>query len=255
MGGDSVRGGVRGGRDQFNWEEVKTDKFRECYLGASVKASVGRWQKNRDVLWYTRDGGPGGAQAAVDELAAVKAEEERLMQEALGLRPVTQRRGASTLDNGELQQMLKRGAGVDGTEEGGGGNGDDLRVKGVGYTPAVAEHQKSAAQQVKAGEVFDGREVLAGVTQAPLQDHHGQGPGHGVLRAAPRADSDSDSGDRRRKRKEAKHARKEAKREAKEARREHRRRSHSPGERRHRSRSRSWSRSRSRDRDRDRRRH
>ena len=87
MGGDAPRGGVRGGRDQFNWEEIKTDKFRECYLGASVKASVGRWQKNRDVLWYTRDGGPGGAQAAADELASVKAEEERLMQEALGLRP------------------------------------------------------------------------------------------------------------------------------------------------------------------------
>jgi hypothetical protein len=255
MGGDSVRGGVRGGRDQFNWEEVKTDKFRECYLGASVKASVGRWQKNRDVLWYTRDGGPGGAQAAADELAAVKGEEERLMQEALGLRPVTQRRGASTLDNGELQHMLKRGAGVDGTEEGGGGGtGDDLRVKGVGYTPAVAEHQKSAAQQVKAGEVFDGREVLAGVAQAPLleREHHG-GQGHAGLRAAHHADSDS--GERRRRRKEAKHARKEARREAKEARREHRRRSHSPAERRHRSRSRSRSRSASRDRDRDRRRH
>lgn len=27
------RGGVRGGKDQFNWEDVKTDKERENYLG------------------------------------------------------------------------------------------------------------------------------------------------------------------------------------------------------------------------------
>ena len=27
------RGGVRGGADQFDWEEVKADKNRECYLG------------------------------------------------------------------------------------------------------------------------------------------------------------------------------------------------------------------------------
>lgn len=29
----SSRGGVRGGQDQFNWEDVKTDKQRENYLG------------------------------------------------------------------------------------------------------------------------------------------------------------------------------------------------------------------------------
>ena len=78
MGGDGPpRGGTRGGRDQFDWEAVKSDKDREFYLGASVKASVGRWQKGRDILWYTRDkaGGPGGL---ADELAAVKAEEERV---------------------------------------------------------------------------------------------------------------------------------------------------------------------------------
>lgn len=29
----SSRGGVRGGQDQFSWEDVKTDKQRENYLG------------------------------------------------------------------------------------------------------------------------------------------------------------------------------------------------------------------------------
>lgn len=27
------RGGVRGGKDQFEWEDVKVDKHRENYLG------------------------------------------------------------------------------------------------------------------------------------------------------------------------------------------------------------------------------
>ena len=27
------RGGVRGGQDQFDWEDVKSDKYRESYLG------------------------------------------------------------------------------------------------------------------------------------------------------------------------------------------------------------------------------
>jgi hypothetical protein len=30
---------------EFQWESVKTDKHRENYLGHSVKAPAGRWQK------------------------------------------------------------------------------------------------------------------------------------------------------------------------------------------------------------------
>ena len=37
--------GARGGRAEFSWDNVKSDKDREFYLGHSVKASVGRWQK------------------------------------------------------------------------------------------------------------------------------------------------------------------------------------------------------------------
>lgn len=37
-----ARGGTRGGKDQFNWENVRADKDREYYLGHSVKALTGR---------------------------------------------------------------------------------------------------------------------------------------------------------------------------------------------------------------------
>lgn len=36
MFGSSRSGGVRGGQDQFNWDDVKVDKHRENYLGKSV---------------------------------------------------------------------------------------------------------------------------------------------------------------------------------------------------------------------------
>lgn len=42
-----ARGGNRGGKDQFNWDSVKSDKDREFYLGHSVKATTGRWQKGQ----------------------------------------------------------------------------------------------------------------------------------------------------------------------------------------------------------------
>ena len=42
------RGGVRGGQDQFDWEDVKADKYRENYLGES-HASVFQFPHNR--IW------------------------------------------------------------------------------------------------------------------------------------------------------------------------------------------------------------
>ena len=36
MFGASRSGGVRGGQDQFNWDDVKGDKHRENYLGECV---------------------------------------------------------------------------------------------------------------------------------------------------------------------------------------------------------------------------
>ena len=85
------RGGTRGGRDQFSWENVKNDAHRENYLGASVHAPVGRWQKGRDLLWYTRERGAAARAAPEiqDEQAEIRMREDALMREALGLPPPT----------------------------------------------------------------------------------------------------------------------------------------------------------------------
>ena len=49
--------GVRGGKSEFNWQDVKDGKHgrRDDYLGACMKASVnGRRDKDRDFFWYNK---------------------------------------------------------------------------------------------------------------------------------------------------------------------------------------------------------
>lgn len=69
---EPVRGGTRGGQAEFSWSDVSQDKDREVsmivmyictpciycvtqhYLGHSINAPTGRWQRSRDVHWYSR---------------------------------------------------------------------------------------------------------------------------------------------------------------------------------------------------------
>jgi len=84
-----TRGGTRGGKDQFSWDDVKTDKDRECYLGHSVMAPVGRWQEGKDLSWYARGDDKSVMQSKLtSEFDQAKQMEERALMAALGYRVV-----------------------------------------------------------------------------------------------------------------------------------------------------------------------
>lgn len=118
-----VRGGTRGGADQFNWEDVKEDKYRENYLGHSLRAPVGRWQKGKDLTWYAKEKQQAGSSSRDLEVAAAKKAEEEAMLAALGFsapaKPTHQ-----PLTKAEVTEALRRGDG--------GRDDDSDRVSGVG---------------------------------------------------------------------------------------------------------------------------
>ncbi|CAL2258663.1 unnamed protein product [Prunus armeniaca] len=129
-----TRGGVRGGRDQFSWDDVKVDKHRENYLGHSIKAPVGRWQKGKDLHWYTKDKKTQNAEmeAAKEEIKRIKDEEEQAMREALGLAPKRASRGqGNRLDKHEFSELVKRGSTA---EDLGEGHAEAARVHGLGFS-------------------------------------------------------------------------------------------------------------------------
>ena len=100
---EPVRGGTRGGQAEFKWSDVSQDKDREVwfrtvcmrrmwplttvllsqnYLGHSINAPTGRWQKNKDIHWYQRDG-PQGDEERREELRKIKEAEAEALAAAL----------------------------------------------------------------------------------------------------------------------------------------------------------------------------
>ncbi|XJO78189.1 hypothetical protein BDV3_002670 [Batrachochytrium dendrobatidis] len=104
-----IREGNRGGQGLFKWDDVKDDKHRENYLGNSVKASVGRWQNNKALDWYSRNSDPNSAEVQQSELAEIKRLEEEALTEALGGR--VYRKKKLHMSRQELQRIIPKDLG------------------------------------------------------------------------------------------------------------------------------------------------
>ncbi|KAJ3010367.1 UNVERIFIED_CONTAM: hypothetical protein HDU68_002169 [Siphonaria sp. JEL0065] len=104
-----VRAGNRGGTGLFKWDTVKDDKHRENYLGHSINAPVGRWQKGKDLGWYAKnkddESSASGVKIKEKEVRDIKELEAEAMAEALGLK--VKKTGKSSVSQAEIQRLLK----------------------------------------------------------------------------------------------------------------------------------------------------
>ena len=73
-----TRDGCRGGRDKFNWDELRNDRHRQNYLGNSVRVPGTR---GKDVFWYEKDkqGNNSKDKEIQRELAEQKEKEAKMM--------------------------------------------------------------------------------------------------------------------------------------------------------------------------------
>eukprot|EP00800_Vazella_pourtalesii_P012565 TRINITY_DN2950_c0_g1_i1.p2 TRINITY_DN2950_c0_g1~~TRINITY_DN2950_c0_g1_i1.p2 ORF type:complete len:164 (-),score=38.18 TRINITY_DN2950_c0_g1_i1:40-531(-) len=107
------RGGVRGGKDQFDWEDVKADKYRENYLGHSLKAPIGHVHKVREQNWYMKDGKDDKQERLNEEIRMIKEMESRGMAIALGQEEIEDREVEKKGDSVSLSdKMVKEILGV-----------------------------------------------------------------------------------------------------------------------------------------------
>ncbi|KAI1001903.1 hypothetical protein K3495_g6300, partial [Podosphaera aphanis] len=109
--------GSRGGVN-FSWSDVTTSQHRENYLGHSVMAPVGRWQKGKDLTWYAKADNsnaiPGETEEErrirerKEEIRKIKDAEEDALARALGL-PVKDRNltGSNSVTLGEVKRAVK----------------------------------------------------------------------------------------------------------------------------------------------------
>ena len=125
--------GARGGRGDFKWSDVQSSTHRENYLGHSLMAPVGRWQKGRDLNWYAKGDAENQegetdaervARERKEEIKRVKEAEQDALAKALGFEVMPKNPNMEALgDRKEMDRILKASA----------AGQDDETSKGVGF--------------------------------------------------------------------------------------------------------------------------